>query len=177
MPLAPGDVFAGYTVLRQLGSGGMGAVYLVRHPRLPRLDALKLLRPELSIDPDFAARFLHEADVVARLSHRNIDVSFSPDGSTLVSRATDGSGGAALFTLAADGSGAPVQLTDGGTADDGDAVWSPDGTRIAFKSDRAGPSERGGNHVWVISADGTDPRQLPPGEEGVDDSAPAWGPR
>ena len=41
MPLAPGDVFAGYTVLRQLGGGGMGAVYLVRHPRLPRLDALE----------------------------------------------------------------------------------------------------------------------------------------
>ena len=44
MPLAPGDVIAGYTVLRQLGSGGMGAVYLVRHPRLPRFDALKLLK-------------------------------------------------------------------------------------------------------------------------------------
>src|SRR5215210_6924200 len=72
VPLAPGETIAGYTVLRQLGSGGMGAVYLVRHPRLPRLDALKLLRPELSVDPDFAARFLHEADVVARLSHRNI---------------------------------------------------------------------------------------------------------
>jgi serine/threonine protein kinase/Tol biopolymer transport system component len=72
VPLAQGDVFAGYTVVRQLGSGGMGAVYLVRHPRLPRFDALKLLRPELTIDPAFAARFLHEADVVSRLSHRNI---------------------------------------------------------------------------------------------------------
>jgi serine/threonine-protein kinase len=72
MPLAPGDVFAGYTVLRQLGTGGMGAVYLVRHPRLPRMDALKLLHPEFSADPDFAARFLREAEVVAGLSHRNI---------------------------------------------------------------------------------------------------------
>jgi serine/threonine protein kinase len=72
VPLAPGDVFAGYTVIRMLGRGGMGAVYLVRHPRLPRSDALKLLRAELSADPDFAARFLHEADVVAGLSHRNI---------------------------------------------------------------------------------------------------------
>jgi hypothetical protein len=50
----------------------MGAVYLVRHPRLPRFDALKLLRRELSGDPGFAQRFLQEADVVARLTHRNI---------------------------------------------------------------------------------------------------------
>ncbi|MCV2489931.1 serine/threonine protein kinase [Geodermatophilus sp. YIM 151500] len=59
-------------MIRQLGSGGMGAVYLVRHPRLPRSDALKLLRPELVADPDFAERFLREADLAARLSHRNI---------------------------------------------------------------------------------------------------------
>ena len=72
MPLAPGETIAGYTVVRQLGSGGMGAVYLVRHPRLPRMDALKLLKPEFSADPDFSRRFLREADVVAGLSHRNI---------------------------------------------------------------------------------------------------------
>ena len=72
MPLAPGEVIAGYTVVRQLGSGGMGAVYLVRHPRLPRFDALKLLKAEFSHDPDFSRRFLREADVVAGLSHRNI---------------------------------------------------------------------------------------------------------
>lgn len=44
MPLENGDTFAGYTVRRLLGSGGMGDVYLVEHPRLPRLDALKVLR-------------------------------------------------------------------------------------------------------------------------------------
>ncbi|MGY1747106.1 protein kinase domain-containing protein [Blastococcus sp. SYSU D00695] len=72
MPLAPGEVFAGYTVLRQLGAGGMGAVFLVRHPRLPRVEALKALRPEYSGDPDFARRFLREADLVAGLEHRNV---------------------------------------------------------------------------------------------------------
>lgn len=40
--LATGDVFAGYTIERQLGRGGMGSVYLARHPRLPRQIALKL---------------------------------------------------------------------------------------------------------------------------------------
>src|SRR3954452_23457308 len=72
MPLAAGDVFAGYTVIRRLGEGGMGAVYLVRHPRLPRYDALKLLYPAAGDKPGVVARFLHEADLVAQLSHRNI---------------------------------------------------------------------------------------------------------
>ena len=72
MPFTAGDVFAGYTVVRALGAGGMGAVYLVRHPRLPQLNALKVLRSEFSSDPDFAKRFRREADIVAGLSHRNI---------------------------------------------------------------------------------------------------------
>ena len=41
MPLADGQSFAGYTILRHLGSGGMGEIYLAQHPRLPRRDALK----------------------------------------------------------------------------------------------------------------------------------------
>src|SRR4051794_3250849 len=57
----------------------MGAVYLVRHPRLPRLVALKLLRAEFAADPGFAARFLHEAEMVASLSHRNIVEVFDRD--------------------------------------------------------------------------------------------------
>jgi serine/threonine-protein kinase len=40
MPLLAGQTFAGYTVLRRLGAGGMGEVYLAKHPRLPRPDGL-----------------------------------------------------------------------------------------------------------------------------------------
>jgi len=65
-------VFAGFTIDRVLGAGGMGTVYLAQHPRLPRKDALKLLRSDLSSDPGFRTRFEREADLAARLDHRNI---------------------------------------------------------------------------------------------------------
>jgi serine/threonine protein kinase len=65
-------VIAGYRVIGRLGAGGMGEVFLVQHPRLPRHDALKLLDPGISRRDDFAARFQREADLLAPLSHQNI---------------------------------------------------------------------------------------------------------
>src|SRR5664279_1678935 len=70
--LAPGDEFAGYTIESTLGTGGMGAVYLAKHPRLPRRDALKLLNPAFSADANFRTRFEREADLASGLIHRNI---------------------------------------------------------------------------------------------------------
>jgi len=70
--MAEGTDFAGYTIIRCLGSGGMGEVYVARHPRLPRQDALKVLRPEMSTNQEFRERFLREADLTAALSHPNI---------------------------------------------------------------------------------------------------------
>ncbi|WP_325050689.1 bifunctional serine/threonine-protein kinase/ABC transporter substrate-binding protein [Nocardia suismassiliense] len=70
--LRAGEVFAGYVIKRRLGRGGMGAVYLAQHPRLPRLTALKLLDPELYADNEIRARFEREAALVARLDHPNI---------------------------------------------------------------------------------------------------------
>lgn len=72
MPLGAGSQFAGYTVVRLLGSGGMGEVYLARHPRLPRYEALKVLRSDLSAAADFRHRFLREADLAATLNHPNV---------------------------------------------------------------------------------------------------------
>jgi serine/threonine protein kinase len=63
---------AGYEVLHRLGGGGMGEVFLVRHPRLPRNDALKLLAPALSVNSEFCQRFEREADLLAPLRHPNI---------------------------------------------------------------------------------------------------------
>ncbi|UGT64154.1 serine/threonine-protein kinase [Nocardia asteroides] len=70
--LRTGEVFAGYTIERLLGRGGMGSVYLARHPRLPRLTAMKLLNRELFADAEIRARFEREADLVARLDHPGI---------------------------------------------------------------------------------------------------------
>ncbi|MGW5922859.1 protein kinase domain-containing protein [Nocardia fluminea] len=67
-----GGVFAGYTIERLLGRGGMGSVYLARHPRLPRRTAMKLLNRELFFDNEIKARFEREADLVAQLEHPNI---------------------------------------------------------------------------------------------------------
>ena len=72
MPLVAGQVFAGYTIVRVLGAGAMGTVYLAAHPRLPRQDALKVLPADLTANAEFRARFLREAELAAGLSHPNI---------------------------------------------------------------------------------------------------------
>lgn len=73
MTLGAGEVFAGYTIIRPLGAGGMGEVYLAEHPRLPRREALKILRSDIVAgDSSFRARFIREADSIASLEHPNI---------------------------------------------------------------------------------------------------------
>lgn len=72
MSLETGATFAGYTVRRLLGSGGMGDVYLVQHPRLPRLDAMKVLRETASANDEFRIRFEREANIAAGLWHPHI---------------------------------------------------------------------------------------------------------
>ncbi len=72
MPYANGQIFAGYTIERLLGAGGMGEVYLARHPRLPRLDALKILALDATGDESFRARFIREADLAATLWNPHI---------------------------------------------------------------------------------------------------------
>lgn len=67
MPLADGATFAGYSIVRLLGAGGMGEVYLAQHPRLPRRDALKVLPASVSADGEYRDRFNREADIAATL--------------------------------------------------------------------------------------------------------------
>ena len=72
MPLADGQVIAGYTILRSLGAGGMGEVYLAQHPRLPRRDALKVLSAAVCSESEYRKRFNREADIAATLWHPHI---------------------------------------------------------------------------------------------------------
>src|SRR5215475_5732382 len=72
MPLADGQVYAGYTILRKLGEGGMGMVYLAQHPRLPRRDALKVLPAALTVDDEYRRRFNRESEIAATLWHPHI---------------------------------------------------------------------------------------------------------
>ena len=72
-----------YTVLRKLGSGGMGVVYAAFDESLDRKVAIKVLRDRTS-DPEGQGRLLREAQALARLSHPNVvgvhDVGTTADG-------------------------------------------------------------------------------------------------
>ena len=68
----PFERIGGYRLLRAIGHGGMGTIYLAEQESLSRLVALKLLRPELSASKSALRRFQREAKVIARLSHPNV---------------------------------------------------------------------------------------------------------
>src|SRR5271163_2079885 len=70
--MGSGAKFAGYTILRPLGAGGMAEVYLVLHPRLPRRDVIKVLAEAITKDREFRERFNREADLAATLWHPHI---------------------------------------------------------------------------------------------------------
>ncbi len=72
MELRAGSRVGGHELVRQLGAGGMGSVWLARHPNLPRDVALKVMHPELARTADQRARFSREAEMVCRLSHPNV---------------------------------------------------------------------------------------------------------
>ncbi|HAH07352.1 MAG TPA: hypothetical protein DCM05_12665 [Elusimicrobia bacterium] len=67
-----GSIPTGYRVLRQIGSGGMGAVYEAEDVSLQRRVAIKRMREEIRSDPRECERFLTEARLVAKLKHENI---------------------------------------------------------------------------------------------------------
>ena len=85
--LKPGQVlFDKYLVVRRLGQGGMGEVWLVRHLDLDAERALKLIISNVAFDAEHRARFRREARVMARFTHPNAvtvhDAVVRPDGNT-----------------------------------------------------------------------------------------------
>ena len=70
-----GENFGKYTVERMLGTGGMGAVYLVRHRVLDSLFALKILDAATALrGADFVTRFIREAKLASNIRHPNLAV-------------------------------------------------------------------------------------------------------
>lgn len=62
----------GYTIQGKLGSGGMSTVFLAEQTKFKRKVALKVMSGHLSANPDFRARFIREAQIVASLTHPGI---------------------------------------------------------------------------------------------------------
>jgi len=61
-----------YTIVAELGRGGMGVVYKAHEESLNRFVAIKVLSEQLASDPTFVARFVREAQAAAGLNHPNI---------------------------------------------------------------------------------------------------------
>lgn len=68
----PGHQIENYRIIRLLGSGGMGEVYLADDIRLKRKIALKVLPPHFTVNPDRVRRFEREARAASALNHPNI---------------------------------------------------------------------------------------------------------
>ncbi len=70
--LPPGSMIGPYRVIRMVGRGGMGIVYLASDPRLDRQVAVKVLSPQRSADEQWVRRFRREARAASALNHPNI---------------------------------------------------------------------------------------------------------
>lgn len=72
MKLHPGKQFSGYHIEKQLGTGGMGEVYLVTNPSLSRREAMKILSVSGQGNGNLGQRFMTEAQIAAGLTHSSI---------------------------------------------------------------------------------------------------------
>ncbi|QDU18924.1 protein kinase domain-containing protein [Urbifossiella limnaea] len=80
-PAAAGEVgtLGPYRVVKELGKGGMGAVYAAIDTRLDRRLALKVMLPQFAADPAARERFLREARAAARVKHDNVVTVYEAD--------------------------------------------------------------------------------------------------
>jgi serine/threonine-protein kinase len=73
-----------YHVVKKLGEGGMGQVYLAEHVKMGRRSAIKVMNPSMVHDPDAVARFNREASNASRITHPNVcaiyDFGETPEG-------------------------------------------------------------------------------------------------
>ncbi|MBZ0232189.1 MAG: serine/threonine protein kinase, partial [Deltaproteobacteria bacterium] len=83
-----GTIIGGHRILRALGQGGMGAVYLAEHSLLGRRAAVKVLLPSLSSRPEMVTRFFNEARAATAIADPGIvqiyDFGYHTDGSAFI---------------------------------------------------------------------------------------------
>ena len=70
--LTPGTMLGKYQIVRQLGQGGMGAVFEAVHTGIGKAVAIKTMNPALATDPRSEERFLREAEAASRLEHPHV---------------------------------------------------------------------------------------------------------
>jgi serine/threonine protein kinase len=88
MALQSGLVFGNYKIVRLLGEGGFGEVYLAENPHIERRAAVKVLHAMLAQDKELVRRFLNEARAASAIRHPNIidvfDAGVTPDGAPYI---------------------------------------------------------------------------------------------
>jgi serine/threonine-protein kinase len=88
MALQPGHLFGNYRIVRLLGEGGFGEVYLAENPLIERRAAVKVLHTALAQDAELVRRFLNEARAASAIRHRNIievfDAGVTPEGAPYI---------------------------------------------------------------------------------------------
>lgn len=67
-----GDTLGSHVVMKELGSGGMGTVYLAQHSALSRRAAIKVLQPELTANQQMLTRFFNEAKAASAIKSPGI---------------------------------------------------------------------------------------------------------
>jgi len=88
MALQPGHLFGNYRIVRLLGEGGFGEVYLAENPLIERRAAVKVLHTAVAQDSELVRRFLNEARAASAIRHRNIievfDAGVTPEGAPYI---------------------------------------------------------------------------------------------